>query len=138
MERQNMNGYRREKPSNGTLRTVNEQINTLPPIGTEVVVYENVLLTERQRREMGVTSKYLPSDSYLDAHDKPQTWVVDGYTGGIESPLDRKNWVRLVNDRKKDVTFRRSIRTVLIATGHFKLVPIEERTVKEEGAKSEN
>lgn len=125
MEKQNLNGYRRQKPTHGRMRTVNEQINMLPPVGTEVVIYENVLLTDRQKRETGLTTKYMPSDSYLDAHDEPRTWIVDTYTGGIENPLDRNNWVRLVNEKKEHVIFKSSIRTVLIATGHFKLVPIK-------------
>ena len=130
MEKQNWNGLRRKKPTYGRMRTVNEQINMLPPVGTEVVIYENVLLTDRQKRETGLTTQYMPSDSYLDAHDKPRTWVIANYTGGIESPLDPKNWVRLVNNQKKSVIFKSSIRTVLIATGHFKLVPIEKVVAK--------
>jgi len=124
MERQNYNGHCRQKISMGQMRTVNEQVNQLPPIGTEVVVYENVLLTERQKRKFRKTAQYMPSDSYFDAHDHPRTWIIDRYTGGIDNPLDKKNWVQLVNSENKYITFRSSIRTVLIATGHFKLVPI--------------
>ena len=133
MGRQNINGYHRQKTSLGKMRTVNVQINDLPPIGTEVVVYENVLLPERLKRKKGVPTLYMPSDSYLDAHDQPRSWVISKYTGGIEEPLERSNWVELVDDKNKYIKFRTSIRTVLIATGHFKLVPIENIEPLQEG-----
>lgn len=126
MERLNLNGYQRSRPTLGELRTINEQINELPAVGSEVFIYENVLLPERAKRKTGLVTQYLPSDSYRNAFGEPLTFKVDSYTKGIETPLDDDNWISLIKESKSSTLYRTSIKTVLVATGHFKLVPINE------------
>ena len=118
------NGYRYQCPTLGVLRTSNIQINPLPAVGTKVYVYEHVLAPDREKRKDGRNTKYIPADSYLDAFDEPLVFRVEGYSEGREHALSKNNWVKLCPIKRMGI-WNHSIRTILIATGSFKLVPIE-------------
>jgi len=126
------NGYQYQCPTLGILHTSNVQINPLPAVGSTVRVYEHVPTEDREKRKTGKNMKYVPADSYLDAFGEPLLFKVEEYSEGPENVLSKGNKVKL-HPLKKGCVCDSLIRTVLVATGHFKLVPIEDVAVGNKG-----
>lgn len=122
-----INGYQRQKPTQGTRFENNIIINQLPRIGSTIVV-EEIVISSRNK-------KYQLSTARLDVWNRPILYEVIGYTEGIENPLSSNNKMQcqyyIGNEKAKPL--KSDIPTIHIATGSMRCVEASPERMKEWG-----
>ena len=121
-----------------------EQLFELPAIGSTVVVTFLHINPKSRGKEL-VKTIYKPDPVFCDEMKRPLTFVVVGYSEGIDNPLSTKNKIYLERDLGGGRRIRKSIMAVQVARGSVRMEPVEDgrlygergyRQVGEHGAKS--
>lgn len=121
--RVNWTGVSLKKKPSEPLSDVLTQVNELPEIGTRVIVKEKEVYS-RETKDLGAI-RIVDSPSYFNAWNKPREFTVEGYTKGIENPLDYSNLAILKYTAPNGYSFIQHIHTVYIASGSMFLCPVE-------------
>ena len=125
-------GYRRrdKEMRYDDVESMHKMVYPLPPVGAYVYVMEKVKYTHP--RKALKEEHYIVSGNHKDVYNRPCVYKVEGYTQGIDNPWQGNNHICLVRVcRNRACNFHRSIDTVSVACGAYKLVVIEEKDLDE-------
>ena len=119
-------GCYEQKSNYGQKYETNEQRHEMPEVGDKVIVLEN---TQLERTKDGVVAKYRISNSYLDAHGRPEVFEVTGFSKGRDNALSKDNTIRLYRPFEKSEGYghRTEVSSVLVAVGNVYLLKVNEK-----------
>lgn len=129
-----INGYERDCPANGIMRHKGEQVNSLPVVGSRIIVEQYKIKAKNAvwpaRNEEG----YVAHESYVDLYKRPRVYIVESYTKGIEEPFNAANSVVLKTQLRNGQWLKQTIKTMDIASGYLRLTkaPDEQKVVQNE------
>ncbi len=93
-----LSGIRRKDNNYGEIQERNVQVNTLPPVGSFVVILEKYLLKDGYfLNKDRIREYYVAHSSYTNAYGCSYIYRVNSYSRGIENPLDDRNIIELVH-----------------------------------------
>lgn len=135
-------GYEKKSESVGIMYEKNEVLRPLPKVGEYVKVEEQTWRASDLRNMISEEPEWKVDENHRDAYDRPIIYRVEGYTMGIDRPLDNKNKVILKeSEYPLGKLFRKpgntEIRTILLTSSHMRLttVDISQYTCKKDGVR---
>ncbi len=123
-------GYEKKSESVGIMYEKNEVLRPLPEIGEYVIVETQTWRPSDIRHMVSEEPGWKVEDCHRDAYNRPIIYLVEGYTMGIDKPLQPMNKVILKeSEYPHGKLFRKpgntEIRTILLVSANMRLDKID-------------